>query len=112
MFSTGVEQYPPPFEASFLCLCSSFLLNNSNLQLALHLGLSQVVDGAARVPASVEQARFTDVQSQHALVVLHQEFRVFTDDHVVLHPDDLWPGKASDGAADGSGVTCNHRPVH
>lgn len=66
------------------------IIHTSNLQLALHLGLSQVVDGAARVPASVEQARFTDVQSQHALVVLHQEFRVFTDDHVVLHPDDLW----------------------
>lgn len=62
----------------------------SNLQLALHLVLPEIVDGPAGVSAPVKQARLANIQSQHALVVLHQELGVLTDDHVVLHPNDLW----------------------
>ncbi len=62
----------------------------SNLQLALHLILPEIVDGPAGVSAPVKQARLADIQSQHALFVLHQILGVFTDDHAVLHPNDLW----------------------
>lgn len=63
--------------------------HTSHLQLALHLVLPEIVDGLAGVSASVEQARLADIQSQHALAVLHHELGVFTDDHVVLLPNDL-----------------------
>ena len=52
--------------------------------------LTQGVDGAAGVLPSVEQAGFADPQSEHTLAILHQELWVLSDDHVVLHPDDLW----------------------
>lgn len=61
----------------------------SDLQLALHLVLAKVVDGLACVHPRVEQAGLADVQSQDALVVLHEELGVATDDYLVLHPDDL-----------------------
>lgn len=64
----------------------------SDLQLALHLVLPEVVDSSAGVSSTVEQTRLTDIQSQHALFVLHQVLWVLADDHVVLHPDDLWLG--------------------
>lgn len=62
----------------------------SDLQLALHLVFPEVVDGPAGVSAPIKQARLADIQSQHALFVLHQILGVLTDDHIVLHPDDLW----------------------
>lgn len=61
----------------------------SNLQLALHLVHSEIVDGPARVSAPIKQAWLANIQSQHALFVLHQILGVFTDDHTVLHPNDL-----------------------
>lgn len=64
--------------------------HTSNLQLALHFILPEIIDGPAGVSAPVKRARLADIQSQHALVVLHQELGVFTDDHLVLHPNDLW----------------------
>lgn len=64
--------------------------HTSNLQLAFHLILPEIIDGPAGVSAPVKCAWLTDIQSQHALVVLHQELGVFTDDHIVLHPNDLW----------------------
>lgn len=67
-----------------------FGLRTSDLQLALHLVFPKVVDGPAGVSAPIKQARLADIQSQHALFVLHQILGVLTDDHIVLHPDDLW----------------------
>ena len=64
--------------------------HTSNLQLALHLVFTEIIDGPAGVFAPVKQAWPSDIKSQHALVVLHQELGVFTDDHIVLQPDDLW----------------------
>lgn len=79
---------------STLELLGLFELNlrphTSNLQLAFHLVLPEIVDSLARVSASIKQAWLADIQSQHALVVLHQKLGVFTDDHIVLHPNDLW----------------------
>lgn len=66
-----------------------FRQRTSDLQLAFHLVLAQVVDGPAGVSAPIEHARFADVQSQHALFVHHQVLGVVADDHVVLLPDDL-----------------------
>jgi len=62
----------------------------SNHEPALHLVLPEVIDGPAAVSAPVKRARLADVQSQHALVVPTQKPGVFTDDHAVLHPNDLW----------------------
>lgn len=67
-----------------------FTQHTSNLQLALHLVLPEIVDGPAGVSAPIKQAWLADIQSQHALFVLHQVLGVFTDDHIVLHPNDLW----------------------
>ncbi len=67
-----------------------FRQRTSNLQLALHLVFPEIVDGPAGVSASVKRAWLADIQSQHALFVLHQVLGVFTDDHIVLHPNDLW----------------------
>lgn len=64
--------------------------HTSNLQLALHLVLPEIIDGPAGVFPPIKHARLADVQSQHALVVLHQKLGVFTDDYIVLHPNDLW----------------------
>lgn len=61
----------------------------SDLQLALHLVLSEVVNGLARVHPRVEQAGLADVQSQDTLVVLHEELGVAANYYLVLHPDDL-----------------------
>lgn len=61
----------------------------SDLQLALHLVLSQLVDGPTRVAAAVKLTGLPDVERQHALFVLHQVLGVLADDHVVLHPDDF-----------------------
>ena len=65
-------------------------LLTSDLQSALHHIFPEVVDSLAGVPSPVKQARFADVQSQHPLVVLHQELGVTFDHHIVLHPNDLW----------------------
>lgn len=51
--------------------------------------MPEVVDGPAGVSAPIKQPRPADIQSQHALFVLHQILGVLTDDHTVLHPDDL-----------------------
>lgn len=67
-----------------------FSRHTSNLHLALHLVLPEIVDGPAGVSAPIKQAWLADIQSQHALIVLYQELGVFTNDHAVLHPDDLW----------------------
>lgn len=64
--------------------------HTSNLQLAFHFILPKIIDGSAGVSAPIEQAWLADIQSQHTLIVLHQELGVFTDDHIVLHPNDLW----------------------
>lgn len=61
----------------------------SDLQLALHLVLSQLVDGPTGVAAAVELTGLSDIECQHALFVLHQVLGVLADDHVVLHPDDF-----------------------
>lgn len=67
-----------------------FRKRTSDLQPALHFVLAEVVYGPAGVSTAVEQARLADIQSQHPLFVLHQILGVLADDHVVLHPDDLW----------------------
>lgn len=64
--------------------------HTSNLQLAFHFILPKIIDGSAGVSAPIEQAWLAYIQSQHTLVVLHQELGVFTDDHTILHPNDLW----------------------
>lgn len=64
--------------------------STSDLQFTLHLVLAQVVDGPAGVSAPIEQAGLTDVEGQDALFVLHQILGIPADDHVVLHPNDLW----------------------
>lgn len=72
---------PPTFTAS-----SSV---TSDIQLAFHLILAQLIDSHAGVFASIEGAWLTNIEGQHSLVILHQEFRIITDDHSVLHPDNL-----------------------
>ena len=75
-----------------------FRRRTSNLQLALHLILTQIVDGPAGVSSPIKQARLANIQRQHALFVLHQILGVLTDDHIVLHPNDLWlENRASEG---------------
>lgn len=61
----------------------------SDVQLALHLILAQLVDRHAGVFASVEGARLANVEGQHPLVVLHQVLWILANNHLVLHPDDL-----------------------
>lgn len=92
----AVRERPDPghalthdFDTMVICEVK-FRRRTSNLQLALHLVLPEIVDGPAGVSAPIKRAWLTDIQSQHALFVLHQVLRVFTDDHVVLHPNDLW----------------------
>lgn len=63
-------------------MCAS----TSDFQPALHLVLPQVVDGLTGVLAPVKLSGLPDVQGQHPLVVLHQEFRILPNDHLVLHP--------------------------
>lgn len=58
-----------------------------DLQLAVHLGLSQVVDGLAGVHATVVRAGLPDLQSTYSLVAKHAVARVVDDEHLILHPD-------------------------
>lgn len=58
-----------------------------DLQLAVHLGLPQVVDGLARVEAAVVRAGLPDLQSAHPLIAKHAVARVVHDGYLVLHPD-------------------------
>lgn len=84
-----------PLFVCFFIFLFIILINNkfrsvtSDLQLALHLILAEVIDSLACVLPSVEQAGLADVQSQDALVVLHEELGVAADYCLVLHPDDL-----------------------
>ena len=86
-----LSQLPPPPSSSVpshLCCPSSAL--TSDIQLALHFILAQFIDSHAGVFASVEAARLPNVESQHSLVVLHNELGILTNDHSVLHPYNLW----------------------
>lgn len=58
-----------------------------DLQLAVHLGLSQVIDGLAGVQATVVGAGLSDLQGTYSLVAKHAVARVIDDDNLVLHPD-------------------------
>lgn len=103
------QSCPRPGHAPTRCFESrvlwdvEFMQRTSNLQLALHLVLPEIVDGPAGVPAPVKQARLADIQRQHALLVLHQILGVSADDHIVLHPNNLWleSGALNEEANDG-----------
>lgn len=58
-----------------------------DLQLAVHLGLSQVIDGLAAVQAAIVRAGLPDLQSTHSLVAKHAVPRVVDDGYLILHPD-------------------------
>ena len=58
-----------------------------DLQLAVHLGLPQVVDGLAGVQTTVVGAGFPDLQSTYSLVAEHAVAWVVNDDYLILHPD-------------------------
>lgn len=58
-----------------------------DLQLAVHLGLSQVIDGLAGVQAAIVRAGLPDLQSTHSLVAKHAVARVVDDGYLILHPD-------------------------
>lgn len=58
-----------------------------DLQLAVHLGLSQVVDGLAGVQATIIRAGLPDLQSTYSLVAKHAVAWVVNDGYLILHPD-------------------------
>lgn len=61
-----------------------------DLQLAVHLSLSQVVDGLAGVHATVVRAGLPDLQGAHSLVAEHAVAWVIKNDDLILHPDHFW----------------------
>lgn len=60
-----------------------------DLQLALHLSFTQVVDGLAGVHAAIVGAGLPDLQGTHPLVAKHAVAWVVNDGDLVLHPDDF-----------------------
>lgn len=68
-----------------------------DLQLALHNGFAQLINGLAGVRGTVKRARLSDVEGQHPLAVLLEELWVPTDIHFVLHPDHFGLGTNKDG---------------
>lgn len=60
-----------------------------DLQPAVHLGLSQVVDGLAGVQAAIIRARFPDLKSAYTLIAKHAVAWVIEDGDLILHPDHL-----------------------
>jgi len=83
------HQCPLPLPSSRPSASSLSSPLTSDVQLALHFVRAQLVDRHAGVFASVEGARLANVEGQHSLVVPHQELGILTDDHLVLHPDNL-----------------------
>lgn len=61
-----------------------------DLQLTVHLGLSQVIDGLAGVHAAVIGAGLSDLQSTYSLVAKHAVAWVVDDGYLILHPDHFW----------------------
>lgn len=61
-----------------------------DLQLAVHLSLSQVVDGLAGVHAAVVRAGLPDLQGAHSLVAEHAVAWVIKNGDLILHPDHFW----------------------
>ena len=58
-----------------------------DLQLAVHLGLSQIVDGLASVHAAIVGTGLPDFQSTYSLVAKHAVPWVVQDGYLILHPD-------------------------
>lgn len=58
-----------------------------DLQLAVHLSLSQVVDSLAGVHAAVVRAGLPDLQGTHSLVAEHAVAWVIKNGDLILHPD-------------------------
>lgn len=61
-----------------------------DLQFAGHNGFSVSVYGLAGIHATVEGTGFTDLQRTDALHTDLPELGVVTNDHLVLHPLNLW----------------------
>ena len=57
-----------------------------DLQLAVHLGLSQVVDGLAGIYTAIIRAGLPDLKSTDSLVAKHAVAWVIDDDYLILHP--------------------------
>lgn len=58
-----------------------------DLQLALHLGFPQVVDGLAGVHAAIIGTGLPDLQCADSLVAKHSVAWVIEDGYLILHPD-------------------------
>lgn len=60
-----------------------------DLELAIHLSFTQVVDGLAGVHAAIVGAGLPDLQSTNPLVAKHAVAWVINDGYLVLHPDNF-----------------------
>ena len=60
-----------------------------DLQLAVHLSFTQVVNGLAGVHAAIIRAGLPYLQSTHPLVAKHAVAWVINDGYLVLHPDNF-----------------------
>lgn len=60
-----------------------------DLQLAVHLGFSQVIYSLAGVHATIIGARLPDLQSAYSLVAKHAIPWVIDNHDLIFHPDHL-----------------------
>lgn len=87
-----------------------FLLT-SDIQFAFSQGLPQLIEGAAGIGPCIKGRRSANVQCQDALVVGYEEFGIFMDFHLVLHPHHLRLGKGTREKADLKGCP-RQKPCH
>lgn len=86
-------------------------LLTSDVQFAFSQGLPQFVEGTAGIGPGIKGRRPADVQRQDALVVGYEEFGVFMDFHLVLHPHHLRLGKGTGEKVDLEGCPAE-KPCH